>query len=74
MKADLPEFLTASGDKNNNSLVEALGADWHYGEMCVFNKGGHIPNAVLMPSPDFYNDDKTFKSPEEIKKMLDYTD
>ena len=72
VKADLPEFLTASGDRQNNVLVEALGADWHFGELCVFDKAGHIPNAILLPSPDFYNTDKTFKSPEEIKKMLDY--
>ena len=72
VKADLPEFLTASGDVTNNALVEALGADWHYGQLCVFDKAGHIPNAILLPSPDFYNPDKTFKSPEEIKKILDY--
>ena len=72
VKANLPEFLTASGDTKNNVLIEALGADWHYGETCPFDKAGHIPNATLIPSPDFYNPDKTFKSPEEIKKMLDY--
>ncbi len=33
---------------------------------------GHIPNGILLPSTDFYNSDKTFKSPEEIKKMLNY--
>jgi len=71
-KAELPEFLTASGDTKDNALIESLGADWHYGELCVFNKAGHIPNAILMPSPDFFNSDKTFKSPEEIKKMLNY--
>ncbi len=72
VKANLPEFLTASGDTTNNVLVEALGADWHFGELCAFDKAGHIPNAVLLPSPDFYNKDRTFKSPDEIKKMLDY--
>ncbi len=72
VKAELPEFLTASGDTTNNVLVEALGADWHFGETCFFNKAGHIPNSILLPSPDFYNSDKTFKSPEEIRKMLDY--
>jgi thiosulfate/3-mercaptopyruvate sulfurtransferase len=71
-KAELPEFLTASGDTKNNVLIEALGADWHYGEICVFDKAGHIPNAILIPSPDFFNPDKTFKSTQDIKKMLDY--
>ncbi|HSD62920.1 MAG TPA: rhodanese-like domain-containing protein, partial [Ignavibacteriaceae bacterium] len=71
-KAELPEFLTASGDIKNNILIEALGPDWHFGEQCAFDKAGHIPNAVMIPSPDFYNPDKTFKSPAEIKRMLDY--
>ncbi len=72
VKAELPEFLTASGDTTNNVLIEALGADWHYGEVCAFDKAGHIPNAILIPSPDFYKADKTFKSPDEIKKMLNF--
>lgn len=68
----LDEFLSASGDLNNNVLLEALGADWHFGKTDFFDRAGHIPNAVMLPSEDFFNADKTFKSPEEIKKMLDY--
>lgn len=72
VRVRLPEFLTATGDLENNALIEALGADWHYGEVAAFEKGGHIPNAILTPTPDYFNADKTFKSAEEIKKMLDY--
>ncbi|MGB7624601.1 MAG: rhodanese-like domain-containing protein, partial [Terriglobia bacterium] len=72
VKVELPEFLTASGDPVNSALVEALGADWHFGEVQAFNKAGHIPNGILAPSADFYNPDKTFKSPEEIRRMLTY--
>jgi len=68
----LPEFLTASGDPRKNALVEALTASWHFGETHPFDKAGHIPNGILLPSEDFYNPDKTFKSPEEIKKMFTY--
>ena len=68
----LPEFLTASGDPANNSLIEALDANWHFGELAVFEKSGHIPNGILAPSVDFYNADKTFKSAEEIRKMMSY--
>ncbi len=68
----LPEFLTASGDPVNNVLLESLGADWHFGEVLVFNRAGHIPYAILLPSADFYNPDKTFKSAEEIGRMLTY--
>ncbi len=71
-RAKLPEVLAASGDTANNALVEALGADWHYGQVSPFNRPGHIPNSVLLPSADFYNADKTFKSPEEITRMLAY--
>jgi 3-mercaptopyruvate sulfurtransferase SseA len=71
-KAELPEVLAATGDTANAALVEALGADWHYGQAAPFNRAGHIPNGILLPSTDFYNADKTFKSPEEIRKMLAY--
>lgn len=72
VRVRLPEFLTASGDPVNNVLLEALGADWHFGQVRAFNKAGHIPNANLLPSADFYNPDKTFKSAEEIKRILAY--
>ncbi len=69
---DLPEFLTASGDPVHNVLLEALGADWHFGEVRAFDRAGHIPHGILLPSADFYNPDRTFKSPQEIGKMLAY--
>ena len=72
IRVRLPEFLTASGDSANNVLLDALGADWHFGAIHPFPKAGHIPNAILAPSDDFYNPDKTFKSPEEIRRMLSY--
>lgn len=72
VKADLPEFLDASGDTEKNALVEALDPSWHYGELNIFGRRGHIPNAIMLPVADFYNPDKTFKSNEEIIKMLDY--
>lgn len=71
-KTGLPEFLTASGDTHNNVLLEALDPDWHFGGMPFFSRIGHIPYAIMLPTDDFYNPDKTFKSAEEIKKMLTY--
>ena len=68
----LPEMLTASGDTKNNALVEALDASWHFGETAFFDRPGHIPNGIMMPSVDFFNVDKTFKSAEEIKRMVKY--
>jgi 3-mercaptopyruvate sulfurtransferase SseA len=74
VRVELPEFLTACGDPQNNVLLEALDPDWHYGGLQFFSKPGHIPNAIMLPSADFYNPDKTFKSIEEIKKILAYLD
>lgn len=71
-RVKLPEFLTATGDPRNNALVEALDAHWHFGELAFFDRAGHIPTGILLPSADFYNPDKTFKTAEEIKRMLDY--
>ena len=72
VKVELPEFLTASGDPHNNVLLEALDADWHFGGQTFFSRAGHIPNAIMVPTDDFYNPDKTFKSPEEIRNMMTY--
>ena len=72
VRVKLPEFLTASGDRSNNVLLDALGPDWHFGQVVPFNRGGHVPNSVSLPSADFFNPDRTFKSPEEIESMLAY--
>lgn len=72
VRGGLPEVLTASGDPANNALVEGLEPAWHFGAIAPFDRAGHIPYGILAPSADFYNPDKTFKSPEEIKKMLVY--
>src|SRR5207302_4685447 len=71
-RAELPEVLTASGDTTKNVLVEALTPDYHFGQLNFFGKGGHIPTGIMAPDVDFYNADKTFKSPAEVKQMLTY--
>ena len=71
-RVKLPEILTASGDTKNNALVEALDANWHFGGLAFFDRPGHIPNGIMLPSEDFFNADKTFKSAEEIKRMATY--
>lgn len=72
VRVRLPEFLVASGDPANNALVEALDPDQHFGGARFFDRAGHVPNAIMAPSADFFNADKTFKSPEEIRRMLAY--
>ena len=72
VRARLPEFLVASGDPVKNALVEALDPDQHFGGTRFFDRAGHIPNAIMTPSADFFNADKTFKSAEEIGRMMAY--
>lgn len=66
------EMLQASGDPQRHALIEALEPDWHFGETAYFDRPGHIPGGVMMPRADFYNADKTFKSPAELRRMLTY--
>jgi len=72
VRVRLPEFLAGSGDPANHVLLEALGPDWHFGQVLPFGKAGHPPHGVLLPSADFFKPDKTFKSPDELKRMLAY--
>ena len=72
VRVKLPEFLVASGDPVKNALVEALDSDQHFGGARFFDRAGHIPNAIMTPSEDFFNADKTFKSAEEIQQMMSY--
>ncbi|HUQ29143.1 MAG TPA: rhodanese-like domain-containing protein [Usitatibacter sp.] len=65
----LEEFIAATGDVKKHAVIEALEPTYHFGGTQFFDRAGHIPNALMMPSEDFYNADKTFKSPEEIRKM-----
>ncbi|MDQ5988379.1 MAG: Sulfur carrier protein TtuD [Syntrophus sp. SKADARSKE-3] len=72
IKVRLPEFLNAAGDPVHNALVEGLGPNWHFGEALNYNRRGHIPFAIMLPSTDFFKPDKTYKSREEIQRMLTY--
>ena len=72
VRVRLPEFLAATGDARQNVMLEALDPSYFFGGAAFFNRGGHVPNATLMPSEDLYNPDKTFKSPDEIRRMLQH--
>jgi 3-mercaptopyruvate sulfurtransferase SseA len=72
LRGTLPEVLSAAGDPTHNALLEGLEPEWHYGVIAPFDRAGHIPYGILAEGADFFNADKTFKSPEEIKRMLAY--
>ncbi|NYT63540.1 hypothetical protein H0A66_14580 [Alcaligenaceae bacterium] len=73
-KASVSEVVAATGDTKRNALVEGLGANWHFGEALNYDRRGHIPHAKMLPYNTFYNEDKTFKSPEELRKLLGFLD
>jgi 3-mercaptopyruvate sulfurtransferase SseA len=67
----LNEFLAATGDPARHAIVDALEPPYYYGGARFFDRAGHIPNALLWPSSDFFEPlTKTFKSPDEIRRML----
>lgn len=68
----LPEFLAATAEPQRNVMLEALQPAYFYGGAAFFNRGGHVPHATLMPAEDFFNEDKTFKAPAEMQRMLDH--
>ncbi|GMV57583.1 MAG: hypothetical protein AMXMBFR72_06980 [Betaproteobacteria bacterium] len=72
VRVRLPEVLNASGDPARHALVEALEPSYHFGEAKFFDRAGHVPYSIMWPASDFYNADKTFKSPEEIARMAAY--
>ena len=69
LRSRVPDLFAASGNRSKEALVDALGPEYHYGATAFFNKAGHIPNSLLMPAEDLFNADKTFKSPQEIRRM-----
>ena len=72
LRAHLPEFLVGSGDKAGHVLVDALEVGYYFGAQRFFDRAGHVPGAVSMPSEDFFNADKTFKSPQQIRGLARY--
>src|SRR5690606_17362414 len=71
-QAEVAEVVAASGDTNANALVEGLGPDWHFGMAMNYNRPGHIPHAKMLPAAVFFNEDKTFKSAEDIRALLSF--
>lgn len=71
-RVQLPEFLAAGTNRERSVLLDALGPSYHYGQQKFFDRAGHVPGAVLLPSEDFFNADKTFKSPDEVRRLLRY--
>ena len=70
--ARLPEFLAATGDPQQHAVVEALEPEYYYGGTKFFDRGGHVPNAVMLPRSDFFDANQRFKSPAQIQRLLNH--
>lgn len=71
-RVELPEFLAASGLRGRYVLADALTPSHYYGQQKFFDRAGHVPGAVLMPSEDFFNADKTFRGADDVRRMMRY--
>ena len=71
-RVKLPEFLTASGDPKNNALSRPWMPAGTLERPLSLTGRVIFRTAIMFPSDDFYNADKTFKSADEIRRMLSY--
>jgi thiosulfate/3-mercaptopyruvate sulfurtransferase len=72
MQSRIDRVFTALGDPTRQVVVEAMDATYYTGAEKFFDRAGHLPNAVNLPTVDLFNADKTFKSPAELRKMFEY--
>lgn len=52
----------------NITLVDSNISSWYYGGFLAYSQGGHIPYAINLPFDSFFQDDMTWKSPEQIRR------
>lgn len=72
LQSRIDHVFRATGDPARHAVVEAMGPTYYAGSQKFFDRNGHLPNAVNLPTEDLFNADKTFKSPAELKKMFEY--
>lgn len=72
--ATTEDVLNASADTGRYTIVNALGAlaNNHTGKDPFYAGRGHIPHATYIPWPLMYNADKTFKSREDMRALLEH--
>ncbi len=67
--ADRDEVLAAIGDEAV-SLVDAMPAAHFRGDMALYDRPGHIPGAVNVPSTALLGDAGRFRSPAELAALF----
>jgi 3-mercaptopyruvate sulfurtransferase SseA len=72
LQSRIDHVFTALGNPARHAVIEAMEETYYTGAQQFFDRAGHLPNAVNLPTVDLFNADKTFKSPAEIRKMFEY--
>lgn len=65
------EDVLAAGADPNTVIVSSLGLDWHFGQHLAYTEPGHIPNAISVPMSYFFLNDGTWRSPAQLRALLD---
>ena len=68
--ATTDDVLLAQADPNA-AVVTALSPDWHFGATLPYSVAGHIPAAKMVPMAYFFRDDGTWRSPAQLRALLD---
>lgn len=70
LRAEAPDVL-ASLDASDSLIVDARDPAQYQGETVRGSRGGHIPGAVSIPARSLVNDDGTWKSIAEQRRILE---
>ncbi len=77
-RAFLKDMMNAVEKENGHALVDVRSPDEYTGKLLcppglpeTCQRGGHIPGAFSIPWGKNCNEDGTFKSPEELKKLYE---
>jgi 3-mercaptopyruvate sulfurtransferase SseA len=72
LRSELEDVLRATGDPAGHAVLDAMTPDYFYGASKFFDRAGHLPQALLLPVQELFNEDKTFKSPAALRAQLSW--
>lgn len=72
MQSRIDQVFAALGDRATHVVIDAMGPTYYTGAQKFFDRAGHLPNALNLPTEDLFNADKTFKSPTELRRLFEY--
>lgn len=64
------DYILSKQFKPGAAIVYAVTPVWYYGPFQAYSKMGHIPGSVMVSYPDYFNRDKTWKSPAELERLF----